>query len=201
MEINTVRPEVFSVTSYFTEPGLTQLRSEAQIQLGTLEQRCRPTEESNPSIRTVTQRAWHYVARPGPLLADMHRQPALRQLVSDTIKRNVLPTRASYIEYPTGGFIDVHRDFEVCRYTALASLSGTIEPLYIHPALTGLHRAELGLLSAITFEPGRPADICGTPVSIEEHSLLIFSGSSLPHHRNPTSRPTILLAMCFDSLL
>ena len=207
MKVNTVdsrhlqSPGVFSVIQYFTEMDLTRLRCEAQIQLGTLELRCRPAEENSPSTSTAAQRAWHYVARPGPLLADLHQQPALRRLVSLTTGRSLLPTRASYVGYPVGGFIDIHRDFEMCRYTVLASLSGAIEPLYIHPALVGLDRAEISKLSAITSDQGDSADISGTPVNIDEFGLFIFSGSNLPHHRKPASRPIMLLAMCFDSLV
>jgi hypothetical protein len=172
------------------------LHRESVKQLENGQERCRPAEEQKPTGH-YQSRAWHFVTRPGPALSALHKDVRLASLLTTAVGRRLFPTRASYVHYPRGGFIGLHRDLDPCRYTVLTPLTSSAEPIYLHFDLAHLSGNELRKIAVATL--GAPTG--GTSLDLPPDSLAIISGSLIPHHRPPTSKPCTLAVLCFDSLV
>ena len=137
----------------------------------------------------------HWVSEPGPVLEAFHESVELVGIVERFSNRRMFPTRGAYIYYSVGGSVGLHTDVSTCQFSVLVPVVNAGE-IVAHPELDGRPSEELLALS-VKFDGHPPS---GVPVPYPKNGALIIEGSRVPHHRPPTDSPTIIAALCFDSV-
>lgn len=115
----------------------------------------------------------------GPLLAALHANERILSALRGLSGRLLVPTSSAYLFYGGEDFAGLHSDLTKCELVLLATVSGNLRPLMLHPGLAGSSARDLELLGLET--GGAPRG--GAPLPSAVAGAIALRGKEIPHHR------------------
>jgi hypothetical protein len=115
----------------------------------------------------------------GPLLAALHANERIVSALRGLSGRLLVPTSSAYLFYGGEDFAGLHSDLTKCELVLLATVSGNLRPLMLHPDQAGSSARDLELLGLET--GGAPSGGAALPSAVSGATAL--RGTEIPHHR------------------
>lgn len=154
----------------------------------------RTTTESYADGTAVRSAARFREIGGGKVLSKIHNSSSLRALARSVLGRPSAPTRSAYLLYEAGDFLGLHTDAPHSALTFIGAPLGQVPPVHMHSAFQPTVQEIFAIIENSGIHPSE-----GIAVPIPNRGFVSLVGS-IPHHRPPVSKPSIIATMSFKRL-